>query len=936
MSEKKLWQVGWKGGQTEGDVGPETVQELLNVDLDVEGQLHPRGTLTENTSRLWTHTGATDIPIDMKYMNKPDDAAVVYRVQLTTTGITVLLDSDGSTVVTLTFAAAEGWAGSSTIDITSKMDIDNNNIYVTALISGVPVGVFKAMYISGSTRWRIPLGTSNTGLSAEAAYSAKWVMIGPDGIVPALDIIEITETWGQAPSNTRDAFYSSANTLCGLMKTKVVIGALKMLDRAQSTAAVAAFIPQMSAKQTFTVEFSVQFVYVDGTHSSMSDPASFTSQTSAADLAVGIASTIAMNTSLSQAVAAVNVYRRIIRKSEATITDPAYELLYTADIGSDVLAEKDSISSENVIHKYWAEFHNLGSGVGTDDEAAMGTTSMMRVTIPSTTTNLIEPGAGHRREFSGTATYTSGWFKVAAYTPDTPDSNLVVFCPRALIASGIHTYYAGNMIESQNEATQGQYYKMVLGSVGNECVSVYNFAANLGSNVYAIGGDQSILSPRLVLGSYAQVPVRYYMGAAFTDNGGTWSVTEKVQTASFGDDIGGIVMYQPTNSVTKCNYSTTAVTGAGTRMIDPKVLVMYVDDTQAGFSVENVAGINDIEKSVVLPRKISFGAGRMLCLNVRQDETEKAARLVYSEFRRYNAFRKSNYIDYGPRDDGVGVSIAYFAGRLLVLHSTSCYVIDISGGSDMAWRELASYKDVGAISDKAVVTSSVGVFFASQADVYFFDGNKIIKISDLEGRRVTAAYQAMTKANITLLWRSDLHQLWVCDRGTTVLVFDMDLGAWHKHSLIEFSTAGPYMLPIRFNNLANAEFLTTAYKNGTTDKVQAYTFVTNGTTTPFQWGVTTGPINMGVSEVVKKAKSLYVDTSGVASTSGDIDVWYTDVTGSADKSFTPGTSRAVNRVKVSSRNYWLNMKLLTKLNGSTYWRGAIESLGLSYRPKRLK
>lgn len=934
MSEKKLWQVGWKGGQTEGDVGPETVQELLNVDLDVEGQLHPRGTLTENTSRLWTHTGATDIPIDMKYMNKPDDASVVYRVQLSTTGITILIDSSGASVVTLTFAAAEGWVGGSTIDITSTMEIDNNNIYVTALISGVPVGVFKAMYISQSNRWRIPTYTSNTGMSAEVPYSAKWTMIGPSGITPVLEVIEITEKWGQAPENTREDFYTAANTLCGMLKTKVVIGALRMLDRAQSTAAVAAFISQMAAKQTLVVDFAVQFVYVDGTHSSLSNPASFTAQTSAADLAVGIASTIAVNTSLSQSVGAINVYRKIVRSGETTSIDSDYELLYTADIGSEDLAEKDSVTTETILHKYWADFHNLGSS--SDDEAAMGTTALVRVAVPSTTTNIIEPGAGHRREFSGTAMYTSGWFKVATYTPDTPYSYLVVFAPRALVASGTHTYYVGNMQESLNEATQGRYYKAVIGSVGNECVVVYNYAANVGSNVYAIGGNQSVISPRFVFGAYAQIPIRYYMGATFHDDGGVWSATEKVQTASFGDDIAGVIMYQPTNSVTKVNYDGTALSSTGSKMTDPRVMVMYVDDTQAGFSVENVAGIKDIEKSVVLPRKISFGAGRMLCLNVRQDETEKAARLVYSEFRRYNAFRKSNYIDYGPRDDGIGVSLAFFAGRLLVLHSTSCYVLDISGGSDMAWRELASYKDVGAISDKAVVTSSVGVFFASQADVYFFDGNKIIKISDLEGRRVTAAYRAMTKINITLLWRSDLRQLWVCDRGTTVLVFDMDLGAWHKHSLTEFSTAGPYMLPIRFNNLANAEFLTTAYKNGTTDKVQAYTFVTNGTTTPFQWGVTTGPINMGVSEVVKKAKSIYVDTVGVASTSGDIDVWYTDVTGSADKSFTPGTSRAVNRVKVSSRNYWLNMKLLTKLNGSTYWRGAIESLGLSYRPKRLK
>jgi hypothetical protein len=826
------------------------------------------------------------------------------------------------------------------------MSINGTDIYIAAIdpSTKLPIGVFHCMYLNSLNRFRLPLYTEGTSLGGEVPISARWTMIGPSGVVPALSIIEVTERWGADPDNTREAFYTSATTLCGYTKSRVVIAATAVRDRNMKTSTLMTHFTPMAVEQTFSVEMCVQFVYADGTHSRLSNAAAFSVTTSYANQCIGIATTVAVSSSISQTVASVNVFRRIVKRDESVTPELDWELLYTADVSTDIIAEKDRVSSESSINKYWSSLSDI-------DASCDGITSFGKKDTGFNT--VVFPDAGSRRSFVGLCAYTSGWFKCGTYTPDAPDSYLMVYCPNTLIAKGVHTVWAGQIHESHNEDTDGWYYKRVVGSsTPNEAVIAYGWESLLGSNTYCLGADESVLSPEVQnQPTYLMFPIRRYIGAVDNWVSGSLSLSEQTQHRAFGAELAGTAIFVPTASSVKTNYLAEGpTTASGSTMTGPRVMFMFVDNSQAGFSVESVCGVKDEERSTVYPRKIAFVGGRMIGLNVVQDGKELSSRLSYSEFRRLNAFRESSYIDYDTRDDGSGVAIASFAGRILVLHTTSSYILDISGGSDMSWRELGAYGDVGAISDLAVVSTNVGIFFGSYSDVYWFDGTKLVKITELEGRRVSTAYRAMDKSKVSLVWRGDLRQLWVCERLSNILVFDMDRGAWHRHALSEISN-GEHTTPIRFNNVANVEFLTAQYKLLTVDAFYAFRFNPNvPTSCPFQWGLTTGLINMGASEIIKKSKSFYLDLSGVTTQPAEpwylpapneripwgLDIWYTDVTGSVDKFIVPPTGRLVQRIRTSVRRSWLNFKVLAKLNGSTYWRGSIESLGLSYKPKRLK
>jgi len=944
MSEKKLWQVGWAAGQTEGDVSEQTVRDLINVELDVEGALYPRQQLSEVAGRQWSYNGTNDTPYDIKYMNNPLVPSELYRVLLYKTGVKILKDSDGSTVGTFLISSAAGWSGGASIGPTSSLEIHADNIYIAAMSTDsppLPLGVFKLVYISAATRFRPPKHcTSVTGGNGEVAYAARWAMLGPDGLAPVLAVYKINEIWGQQPSNDKSAVVSNANTAIGIIptKTKVALFMTRVLDRHDRTAPLMEVVSPMAVNRHYVCEYAVQFVYADGTHSALSNSVVCVSETNYREQGVGIGTTVGINSGISEVIAGINVYRRIMRADEEYSNGNAFELLYTADFQTTMLESKDVTANSAMLTKHWNKYEVTGGDLGhtIDDDANYGVTGLRRV---NTGFNLITPGAGNRRFFSGLVSYTSGWFRMATYFADNPDTYLMVYCPQCLVAIGEHTVYAGTTPDTMSDTHQAAcHYKLVVGATGgNDAVVVYGYEANVGSNVYCVTNSQVPLTPFLVPSGYglAISPSYQHIGVEYADDGIVPAFSRR-QTPTFGWDLFGAVLFQPANSTVHASYpdhpSAAQLSGNGTRMIDPYAIMFYVDYSQAMATLENVSGLTSDERSIVLPRRIAFGVGRMLCLNVDQDGVTKSSRLAYSEFRRFNAFRKSNYIDYGSRDDGVGVALGFFAGRLLVLHTTASYALDVSGGTDMAWREIASHTDIGCLSAKAMVVTSMGIFFADSFEVYWFDGERITKISDLEGRRVTAAYRAMNKANVTLAWRSDKRQLWVCD-GSTVLVFDIDRGAWHKHLLTDAQASSHV---VRFNDLAGATYLTAIYRSGNVSTFYNYGFSSSGLTTPFVWGVRTGPINMGASEIVKKSKSLYIDTVGATGTSGDFMVWYTNPDSANDKEFTPGVTRTVHRIKISTRKPWLDIMVLAKATGGVYWRGVVESVGLSFRPKRLK
>lgn len=907
MPEKQLYQIGWQGGMTEGDVSPQTVQEILNAELDREGKLRPRDEFVPS------NTFATNYPLDVIYITDPTNSDNVLRVHLCPESVIIYDNSSDAIVSLMSFATAEG-SGVATIDNSSTMFAHGSDIYVITIVDGVPSGIFSISYMTTTAHFGPPALTSGCSYAAERNDgTGSWTMFAPGGLVPNLAVYSVTDTIANVVgtvtwTHTADTYYNDANTWCNGSKNKVALVYKGINDRAISTSAVSEHFTALAADQVISAEYAVQFVFINGAHSLLSNRVSAKANFDITDMHCAIGTTISVASSLSRAVKAINVYRRLIRSGDTVTPDGNMELMYTAHVYSKDLTDLDSAVDSSAVEQKYFEYTNVTSS--TDDAGVTG--AIVKCTALNISLDVKLP-IGHKRKFSGSAKFTSGWFQYFG--------NTYTFVPKCLIASGTHQVYAGNLTDEQDDAfANAEYYKLQL----DDAICIYGRWSNLGSNVECVADDQRLLTPTIGLGSPRNATPyfeRYNGGARWL---------------GIAPDIGFTVLKTTAESSVKasCNLDTPS-TGTGTYGIaSKKPLVLYVDDTQAGYTYEQVSGINENELSVVSPRAATLGSGRMICLNVVQDGSANESRLCYSEFRRPSTFRKSNYIDYGPRDDGYGVALASFAGRLLVLHSTSCYILDISGGSDMAWREIGAYNDVGALSAQAVVTTAVGVFFASQGGVYYFDGDKLTKISQMEGRDITQTYKTLFKGTCRLAWRSDMRQLWVSGGGTT-LVFDFDRGAWHKH---EFSLeTTPTTDLIRFFNIGNVEFSTFWYRpTSTTSAVYTFSLEQPGDTVPFAWGLTTGPIDMGAAEVVKKAKSIYVDTQGATDNALPIGVWYVD--GALMASYAPGYERNVKRIRTNVRDYSLNFRVETStLPGSNqYWAGVIESLGLSYKPKRLK
>lgn len=873
MSEKQLWQIGWQGGQTDGDTNEQTVRELLNVEIDTPGVLKPRGNMTSMSSNTLSGT------IDVKNIIDPSDPSNTLLVVLTTTSVRI--KAGALYLDTLDFADAEG-GGVASISANSTMVVHGHDIYVAALDASTdePIGVFHVGYVSSEERFTAPYIYDATAYDASESVSG-WYMVHGSGDTPDLNVaITYNGNGGFAGgilSYTLDADMTTANDV-GLAID------LRPTD-------IAAF----QEPERIAFDYCVQYVYRDGSHSKLSNVVTIyekanelsnPNNTSAAIV------TVCVNPVISISVSAINIYRRVGSIDGAVEQDKSFDLLETAYLYCE---DMQSISDES-----------SGGLLALDDIEIDGGTT---ITISGT------PDADGKsvvtHEFTGTLKKTAGWLNY--------DTNVIGWVPESYIASGDFSSTV-----RQTEASS-DYYKW-----------------DLTDAVFVIPMEWLASG---IIGSRAMFAVNP-----------TSSVNSVAPTSSSPDAldchdvVGALISFSAGNLEAKNGAGAAVVSALTPVSLSAAFIGVYdVGDTLL-LSANEVIGAEPEDVIDVLPSSVAIAAGRMICLNSVHDGQRKPARLSYSEFRKYGTFLDSNYIDFGPRDDGVGVSLAYFAGRLLVLHSTSSYIIDISSGSDVSWREIGAFNDIGCLTNRTVVRTSVGVFFGDSNDCYYFDGMNISKLTRTPYADVRASYQSIADEDMVLSWRGDKRQLWVSN-GRDVLVYDFDLRAWHKHSVSTIEASAMTDV-VRFVNVGGVEQL--VIKSATL--FAFYKFVDTDTTCKFQWGLTTGPITMGSSEFIKKLKSIYLDfdtstpleiTPSVNDSQG-FSLWYGDQSGDADVIRIPAPGRTVEKVRGSDRSYYLNLKVQANENGkwvgdpavwatgASYWKAAIESFGLSYKPKKLK
>lgn len=912
MIEKKLWQVGWDGGQTEGDVGEQTVQELLNVELDMERKLRSRDSLVLDTSSPLSNC------IDVGYMVNPANPLQVCAIYLNTNGLNIVNLSTGVST-NLEWKLADGGDGSTPTDIdsTSELEIHGNDIYVSASVSGSPFGLYHIYYVAAGKAFRPPTYLDGGAYDYEINNSATWTIALENGIKPELKIFEVTEDrTAEGYANSTATYFTDTTSWVGTYKNRVALAVCNLPDRDFSDGETLAMTGEEGVSNPYSVSFMVQFQYRNGQYSDISNVQSFNAMSTMQNQMASIGVTVSVSVNLSRTIGAINVYRKI-SKQDGTETE--FELLFTANVDSNTLAMQDEQVASGVAGRIYSKYEYTSSS------KAGGTTNFYAWQWNPAGLTTYWPGTIYNELWvDGVASYQSGWLNFS--------TNVMTFAPRAMFVKGGFIASTGlrrnpaNGSEYAASESSAYYYK-IYSDTSFPSTSVFAMSKYIipSSNVYPIGTSHASLYPGSRQGNFDIYPI-----TTFPPKYDTIGVL-----APYWDLLPAIMIHKSIARIKAKYPGTTAENSANTVRLgdstgNTKVMLFYIDSGEASISsLRDIIGADVNEFSSVKHRHITATPSRLLSINVNQDGEERPSRLIYSEFRRFGTFRKSNYIDYGPRDDGSGMAIGYFGGRLLVMHSTSSYIVDVSGGSDMSWRELAAYQDIGIIHSKAFVVASVGIFMASQHDIYFFDGGKLTNISNLEGRRVTDAYNSMNKSNITMLWRSDMRQLWVCDGTLNILVFDIDRGAWHKHTLPE-SISGR---PLKFVNISSSEYLIVKGSNS----INTYKFVASGTSAAFPWGLTTGEVTMGSSEITKKMKSLYVETSSGGSASGDIGIWYSNVDNvNPDTSIVPGTSRIVSRKRCPVRGPSINIRINTIMSGGVSWKGILENIGFSYKPKRLK
>jgi len=890
MAKKELWQIGWAGGQTEGDLSKQTVKEILNSEINILGTLTPRNEIVHITGDDESITNT----IDMKFMTNPADPDETLSVFLTTTHLRIR----GATVT-------EDFSFGVTLDTDSEMIIvEGTLIYIAAIVSGDPIGVYSVSYINEGDRFKPPAHMQNhSDANEDTSGTSSWILEPVGGLVPVLTHIPMESTY------TTDADTECASS----PEKKVVIGTFLKEDMFSVDKT------SLPLDRSLSVELGVQFVFQSGQVSPLSN--TFTISISAAEVSwernIALGINLAVSRDISRTVSKIHVYRKILELEGVKYSagDQPYDLIYTAEMMSNDLENLDITASEGHILKY-----------NEDADPRPGTENHIGYTLygfndGAPDADFVLRAIRARSVGVGTViTETKGWFEF--------ETNTMFFWPRALTFSGALTM----TLEDENVPTNNNYTAAYTSSQG-----VFLFESETGSLA-------TMFTDTTAIEAFTYCPM-VAIDCSGVDAMPLREADVTINHREWGADMAPFMTHMGVDGNASGEYANNPGSGTITKVQNQKCLLCHLDIGETGLAdLEDILGYSQGEASTVYPRHIAYSSGRLLMLNLIQDDQNKPSRMAYSEFRKYRSVAKSNYVDYAPRDDGVGMAIAEFKGRVLVLHSTSAYIMDISGGSGMSWRELGAYNEINSLGRPAVVETPFGVFFGGVDYAYLFDGQKIVNISETPERRISDKYREMVgRGTPSFAWRSDLRQLWIVslgddgesDQRLEALVFDADRAAWHYHIFNELLSTTA--LPLEFlatSNQGGQEYLFCDENAATINK---YGFDDTTVVRPFTWGIYTGQINMGSSEFQKKLKRIYIDTEGKVGddgteTYGKISL---DVDG-YEQDFAPEVERHVTRISASNKNYYLDFSILAKADGGESWTGTIESLGLSYKPKKLK
>lgn len=953
---KKLHQINWSEGQVDGDNLPGMVSEILNMELDRPGALRTRDSLVslgQSPTEGFAHARITTNPTgDEDYQNYTWDIYFLAGGPSEENYIQLIGTPNGPGNYVL---QAKGYP----FDIPnldpdkSEMVIYGERVFFCAVdSSNTPLGVCIVSFIPRGRRFRdgpsIEGSVFNVPLH-EQRYDWTWVVRSIDPIKP--DVVssvarsfqimgyeDLMEYWGIicGGRDIHDSLFLGMDAVrssmpvggCGLVLT-----AMPEEDGLYGSNAV--------------VEYRVQFKYGDGRFSRLSDPQRINISDVAQqweddildnehdngsrmfepdaydEFKYGIGVSLMVSKDLDESVDEVRIYKKVIDSDNADLEDSGeYELLQIAKVRDDETDPIEELGMPDVTVNErfsWAQTQQFGDYSFQAFMCDPGPPVYLDIEddlreIRFSTFNG-EERRGHQTVTGGTLYRGSGWCS---------NSQCMVYIPECYgVSDGTLTIQT----IQQGPAGNYQYFHDPFTSFYNLTMLIATYRSNdpgtrlgLGFQAPTYGAQRIANDDWIAIGQHAKLTDRRYLPhdeyTANISTLGNMLCNSEVCVLDFGTGTFGGSYIGPMGYTLE-QY--------GIEQNRPPVPFIMDLGNASLYTDESFTGVSEEDYVTVRPRHIAVSGGRLFCLNGLFDGSDEETRMFYSSYNNFSSFSRYAFIDYGARGDGVGVGMSTHRNKLLLHFSGATYVVDISGGIDASWRELGAISAMGAVSRKSITETPVGVFWYNGVDLVWFNGNRVDPVSHLEKRRrsVRETLSEMIDGeheSVVLAYRKALRQVWCC-MGSDVMVFDIDSFAWHKHELDEIEGT-----IIDISGDASDENLLTS--------TDTYSFDPTGQVS-FNWGLK-GIVDIGVPEIEKKAKRIYMDHRPYDSTvERALELIVTGNGVSQTHDILTKVGGGVVRAQASIRGRHIELDLHTT-DGGGHWRNEIESVGMSYKPKRVK
>jgi len=488
--------------------------------------------------------------------------------------------------------------------------------------------------------------------------------------------------------------------------------------------------------------------------------------------------------------------------------------------------------------------------------------------------------------------------------------------------------------------------------------------------------NASLISQRLIGG-------RVYIRKANTNN--FWSLLVDIDYRVGGTGGGGgtrlstIDTYDGFNTTRNCDGGGTSGFGFTNTNFRGFKSKQYSVKKMSIESYENLNGFSPSEYALTFGENAGHGykcavvAGeRVFVANVLyMDPTHGISKtmgdaLYYTPIGKYDTFPSSYKLEIAGNDGDEFTALSYSNGLLFAFKKNTLYLIDISNPNEAAWKLVSKLNGLGIYGQHSVVTTDLGICWASRSGVFVYTDNKPINLTD---KKLSKSYYTdsffNTENGSSIGWDSNANKLFIIDspkEASKSLMYDFETGSWTNGW--PFDTSPGWELPggsnTRLTNMISFignEILTSADNRllphggilvygdpatGSSNNKDLFK-MTFTTTSPSPFAITTKDDDFGAPNVFKKI--YQVDIEYVTDETSDaIDVRYeidgNDIANSSSTALV--TNQALSGVAAfdnvnilsltpSSPIKCRSFSLRIHSNGTSEVKMDIVSIGIRYR-----